>query len=70
MTDLKQRATLFADMAEGGYLQTYDIVDGNRVVGHKRVSRKNRKSPEVTTYFVGLAEFDNVSAFLAAVQKA
>jgi hypothetical protein len=52
MSQLKMRATLFADMAKGGYLQTYDILEGDQVVGHKKVSRENRSSHEIVQYFL------------------
>ena len=65
---LRQRAIFFGDMAKGGYMQCYEIVDGADVVGTKTVYRESYKHEQTTTYFLGEREFATAREFRDAYE--
>jgi hypothetical protein len=69
MTILKQRAVFYGRMGKGGYMQSYEIRDGDDVVGTKTVYRANRNKKETTSYRLGEREFYDVRDFIAAYEK-
>lgn len=64
----KQQATMFLDMAKGGYLQIYNVRDGEAVIGVKTVRAETRNAAVTTSYQLGDVSFDNVAEFIAAYE--
>lgn len=65
----KQRGVFFGDMAKGGYMQRYEILDDDKVIGSKFVYRKNSNTKQTTTYLLGELEFSTAREFIAAYEK-
>lgn len=68
MTELKQRFVQHLKLGRGGFSFGYEILDGNKVVGHKAVGRESRKHPITATYTLGDREFSHARDFLAAYE--
>lgn len=67
----KVRGTAMIDMAKGGYMHLYDIIDSerdNKVIGAKSITAETRKSPVRFAYALGDQKFDDVNAFIAAYE--
>lgn len=63
-----QKATLFADLDQGGYIQNYELYDGDKLIGHKCVVRETRKANEHVAYMLigDEREYTSVIAFSEA----
>jgi hypothetical protein len=67
---LRQQFVMHLSLARGGYAYSYRLIDDSgAIVGHKSVERDHAKAKQVTTFFLGDAEFRSYLEFAEALQK-
>lgn len=52
----------------GGYLHTYEIFDGDKLIGTKSVRGARKTGTETTTYTLGELKFSTAKEFIAAYE--
>lgn len=64
-----QRMSMMARMARGGYLHEYEIIDGNTVIGTKRVTAYSRNGLATSVWSRGDRRFEKFNDFIAAYEN-
>ena len=65
---MTQRLVMHARL-QGGALYSYNIMDGDVIVGSKSTKLDKKKRTQTSTYFLGDAEFTCAAEFIAAYER-